>query len=82
MDHKRMNRIAERVADVTGSPAALLILTVLLVLGFVSMLWFDVNRVLLVITTWLSIEARYAQLLTQLVVTNAKKEKQQPIPET
>jgi hypothetical protein len=71
--NKYFNRLAEQVADKVGSPLSILIHTILFIGTLSLMLVMDVNRVLLILTTWVSLEAIYLALFTQLVVTNAKK---------
>lgn len=71
--NKYLNRLAEQIADKVGSPLSILIHTILFIGTFMLMLWVDVNRVLLILTVWVSLETAYLQLFTQLVVTNAKK---------
>lgn len=72
----RFNRLAEHVADKIGSPLSILIHTVLFILNLLLMFFMDVNRVLLILTTWVSLEAIYLALFTQLVVTNDKKRRE------
>lgn len=67
------NKLAEHIADKIGSPLSILIHTVLFIINLLLMFVADVNRVLLILTTWVSLEAIYLALFTQLVVTNEKK---------
>jgi len=69
----RFNRLAEQVADKVGSPISILVHTLLFALNLSLVFWVEVDRVLLVLTTWVSLEAIYLALFTQLVVTNRAK---------
>lgn len=71
----RFNKLAEHIADRVGSPVSILIHTVLFVLNLSLMCWMPIDRVLLILTTWVSLEAIYLALLTQLVVTNERKKR-------
>jgi hypothetical protein len=73
---ENFNKLAEWIADKVGSPLSILIHTIFFILNLLLMLVMDVNRVLLILTTWVSLEAIYLALLTQLVVTNEKKRKE------
>lgn len=75
MNSKYFNRLAEWVAGGIGSPLSILIHTILFALNLSLMFWMDINRVLLILTTWVSLEAIYLSLFIQLVVTNDKKRK-------
>lgn len=69
----KFDRLAEKIADKVGSPLSILIHTFLFA-GNLSLLMFvKPELVLLMLTTWVSLEAIYLQLFTQLVVTNDKK---------
>lgn len=73
MNSSFWNKLAENLADKIGSPPSIAI-HILLILGNLSLLFaFDTQLVLLILTTWLSIEALLLSLFTQLVVTNDKK---------
>lgn len=76
MTGDRFNAIAEYIADKVGSPLSIIIHLVLFVLNLGLMFFVEVNRVLLILTTWVSLEAILLQLLTQLVVTNDKKRRE------
>jgi hypothetical protein len=71
----RFNKLAEHIADKVGSPLSILIHTILFVLNLSLMWWMPVDRVLLILTTWVSLEAIYLALFTQLVVTNERKKR-------
>lgn len=69
----KFNKLAEHIADKVGSPISILIHTILIAATLCLMWFVEVNRVLLILTTWLSIEAIYLSLFIQLVVTNRTK---------
>ena len=71
----KFNKLAEHVADKVGSPISILVHTFLFVVNLSLILWMPVDRVLLILTTWVSLEAIYLALFTQLVVTNERKKK-------
>jgi ABC-type bacteriocin/lantibiotic exporter with double-glycine peptidase domain len=65
--------MAEHIADKIGSPLSILIHTILFIVNLAGLFFYDATLVLLVLTTWVSLEAIYLALFTQLVVTNEKK---------
>lgn len=75
MNSRHLNKLAEHIADKVGSPISIAVHTFLFVVNLALMFVMDVDRVLLILTTWVSLEAIYLALFTQLVITNAKKEK-------
>lgn len=71
---EEFNKLAEYVADKIGSPLSIFIHTVLFILNLMVMPIVGINRTLLILTTWVSLEAIYLSLFTQLVITNQKKQ--------
>lgn len=71
----RFIKLAEQIADKVGSPVSIVIHTALFAANLSLMLIMPVDRVLLILTTWVSLEAIYLALFTQLVVTNERKRK-------
>lgn len=69
----KFNKMAEHIADKIGSPLSILIHTILFIVNLAGLFFYDATLVLLVLTTWVSLEAIYLALFTQLVVTNEKK---------
>lgn len=73
MNSRHLNKVAEQVADKVGSPISILIHTALFLINYGLMFVFDPDRVIDVLTNWVSIEAIYLTLFMLLHSTNQQK---------